>query len=137
MMIESFTSQNVRKHLDINLKKWSVYATRRILDPAIPMIAKECSIILNNKERPPTRRELLTGVRNRDAILCTLSDKIDRRVMDVAGSTLRVISSYSNATRASRSCLLSPIDCSINSVSITPGATAFMTYDLCKPRLWQ
>ena len=63
--------------------------------PAIPMIAKECSIILNNKERPPTRRELLTGVRNRDAILCTLSDKIDRRVMEVAGSTLRVISSYS------------------------------------------
>lgn len=34
-------------------------------------------------------------MRNRDAILCTLSDKIDRRVMDVAGSTLRVISSYS------------------------------------------
>jgi glyoxylate reductase len=95
MMIESFTCQNVRKHLDINLKKWSVYATRRILDPAIPMIAKECSVILNNKERPPTRRELLTGVRNRDAILCTLSDKIDRTVMDVAGSTLRVISSYS------------------------------------------
>jgi glyoxylate reductase len=59
------------------------------------VIAKECSIILNNKEKPPTRRELLTGVRNRDAILCTLSDKIDRRVMDVAGSTLRVISSYS------------------------------------------
>jgi hypothetical protein len=49
-------AKNVRKHLDINLKKWSVYATRRILDPAIPMIVKECSIILNNKGRPPTRR---------------------------------------------------------------------------------
>jgi glyoxylate reductase len=77
------------------LKKWNVYATRRILDPAIPIIAKECSISLNNRARPPTRSELLAGVRNKDAILCTLSDKIDRKVMDVAGSSLKVISSYS------------------------------------------
>jgi len=77
------------------LKKWNVYATRRILDPAIPIIAKECSVVLNNKARPPTRSELLAGVRNKDAILCTLSDKIDRKVMDAAGSSLKVISSYS------------------------------------------
>jgi glyoxylate reductase len=77
------------------LKKWNVYATRKILDPAIPIIAKECSIVLNNKARPPTRNELLAGVRNKDAILCTLSDKIDRKVMDAAGSSLKVISSYS------------------------------------------
>jgi glyoxylate reductase len=77
------------------LKKWNVYATRKILDPAIPIIAKECSVVLNNKARPPTRSELLAGVRNKDAILCTLSDKIDRKVMDAAGSSLKVISSYS------------------------------------------
>jgi glyoxylate reductase len=77
------------------LKKWNVYATRRILDPAIPIIAKECSISLNNRARPPTRSQLLAGVRNKDAILCTLSDKIDRKVMDAAGSSLKVISSYS------------------------------------------
>jgi glyoxylate reductase len=72
-----------------------VYATRKILDPAIPILDKECSIVLNNKARPPTRRELLAGVRNKDAILCTLLDKIDRKVMDTAGSSLKVISSYS------------------------------------------
>ena len=77
------------------MKKWNVYATRKILDPAIPIIAKECSIVLNNKDRPPTRNELLAGVRNKDAILCTLSDKIDRKVIDAAGSSLKVISSYS------------------------------------------
>jgi glyoxylate reductase len=77
------------------LKKWNVYATRKILDPAIPIIDKECSIVLNNKARPPIRSELLVGVRNKDAILCTLSDKIDRKVMDAAGSSLKVISSYS------------------------------------------
>jgi glyoxylate reductase len=77
------------------LKKWKVYATRRILDPAIPIIAKECSVVLNDKVRPPTRNELLAGVRNKDAILCTLSDRIDANVMDSAGSNLKVISSYS------------------------------------------
>ena len=79
----------------MNLKKYNVYVTRRILDPAISMISKECSIVLNDKVRPPTRNELLKGVRNKDAILCTLSDKIDANIIDAAGSALKVISSYS------------------------------------------
>jgi glyoxylate reductase len=72
-----------------------VYATRRILEPAISTIAKECTIVLNNKVRPPTKSELLAGVHNKDAILCTVSDKIDREVLDSAGPLLKVISSYS------------------------------------------
>jgi glyoxylate reductase len=80
-------------------KKWSVYITRRILDPAIPMISKECSVIVaNHTGRPPTRNELLKAVRDKDAILCTLSDIIDAKVMDAAGSNLKVISSYSTGT---------------------------------------
>jgi glyoxylate reductase len=80
----------------MRLKKWSVYVTRRILDPAIPMISKDCNVIVaNHRGRPPTRSELLKAVRNKDAILCTLSDKIDAKVMDAAGSSLKVISSYS------------------------------------------
>ena len=80
----------------MKLKKWSVYVTRRILDPAIPMISKDCNVIVaNHRGRPPTRSELLKAVRNKDAILCTLSDKIDAKVMDAAGSNLKVISSYS------------------------------------------
>jgi glyoxylate reductase len=80
------------------LKKWNVYATRKILEPAISTISEECNIILNNKVRPPTIGELLTGVRNKDAILCTVSDKIDRKVLDSAGPSLKVISSYSTGT---------------------------------------
>jgi glyoxylate reductase len=80
----------------MTLKKWSVYVTRGILDPAIPMISKDCNVIVaNHRGRPPTRSELLKAVRNKDAILCTLSDKIDAKVMDAAGSNLKVISSYS------------------------------------------
>ena len=79
----------------MKLKKWRVYVTRRILDPAIPMISKQCSVVSNNKRRPPTRNELLKGVRYKDAIVCTLSDKIDADVIDAAGPQLKVISSYS------------------------------------------
>ena len=57
--------------------------------------SKECNVVLNNKVRPPTRSEILAGVHNKDAILCTVSDKIDLKVLDSAGSSLKVISSYS------------------------------------------
>jgi glyoxylate reductase len=77
-------------------KKWNVFITRQILDPAIPMISKECNVIVaNHRGRPPTRNELLKAVRQKDAILCTLSDIIDAKVMDAAGPNLKVISSYS------------------------------------------
>ena len=78
-------------------KKWSVYLTREILSPAASILSKDCTIVLgsNKGEPPPTRKELLNQVRQKDAILCTLSDRIDTRVMDAAGSNLKVISSYS------------------------------------------
>jgi glyoxylate reductase len=60
------------------------------------MISKECNVIVaNHRGRPPTRNELLKAVRHKDAILCTLSDIIDAKVMDAAGQNLKVISSYS------------------------------------------
>jgi glyoxylate reductase len=79
----------------MKIKKWDVFVTRRILDPALPMISKQCSVLLNDRMRPPTRTELLNGVRGKDAILCTLSDKIDSEIIEAAGSQLKVISSYS------------------------------------------
>jgi glyoxylate reductase len=79
----------------MKLKKFSVYISRKLLDPAIPMISKECNVVLNDKGRPPTRKELLNGVRGKDAILCTLLDNIDAKVIDTAGPSLKVISSYS------------------------------------------
>jgi glyoxylate reductase len=81
----------------MKLKRWNVCVSRKILDPAISMISKECSVIVANHEghRPATRSELLKAVHDKDAILCMLSDKIDAKVMDAAGPKLKVISSYS------------------------------------------
>ena len=83
------------KLMKMNLKKWNVYVTRQILDPAITLISKECNVFLNNKGSRSTQNDLLKGVRNKDAILCTLTDKIDASVIEAAGPSLKVISSYS------------------------------------------
>jgi len=72
-----------------------VYITRKILDPAVPMLSKECKVSLNKKPKPPSRAEILKNVAGKDGILCMLSDRIDAQVMNAAGPNLRVISSYS------------------------------------------
>jgi glyoxylate reductase len=75
--------------------KKKVYLTRTIPEPALSILSKECDIVVNKKPSPPTKKEIITNIRNMDAILCTLSDRIDGEVMNAAGSNLKVISSYS------------------------------------------
>jgi glyoxylate reductase len=72
-----------------------VYMTRRILEPALTMLSRECEVTLNKKPKPPSRAEILKNAVGKDGILCMLSDRIDARVMDAAGPDLQVISSYS------------------------------------------
>lgn len=72
-----------------------IYLTRRILEPALSMLSRECKVTLNKKPSPPSRAEMLKNVAGKDGILCMLSDRMDTRVMDAAGPGLKVISSYS------------------------------------------
>jgi glyoxylate reductase len=59
------------------------------------MLKEKCKVTLNKKSSPPSRKEILKNVAGKDAILCMLSDKIDRQVMDAAGPNLKIISSFS------------------------------------------
>ncbi len=76
-------------------KKNKVYVTRRILEPALSILSMECQVTLNKRPRPPSRKEILKNVVGKAGILCMLTDRIDAHVMDRAGSSLKVISSYS------------------------------------------
>ena len=76
-------------------KKNKVYVTRRILEPAFSILSTECQVTLNKRLRPPSRKEILKNVVGKAGILCMLTDRIDAHVMDKAGSSLKVISSYS------------------------------------------
>jgi glyoxylate reductase len=81
---------NGRSDLDTN----KVYITRKLPAPALEML-KEFDITLHAGEVPPSRKEILDNVPGKDAILCMLSDKIDKEVMEAAGPQLKIISTYS------------------------------------------
>lgn len=72
-----------------------IYVTRRIDETGINLLRKKYSVFMSFKHTPPSKKEILKRVRNVDAIICTLSERIDSHVMDAAGDNLRVISTFS------------------------------------------
>jgi glyoxylate reductase len=72
-----------------------VYVTRQFPGKGLGILSRHCDILINEKETPPSRGEMIRNVRGVDGILCMLSDRIDRKVMEAAGPQLQVISSYS------------------------------------------
>ena len=75
--------------------KKKVYITRIIPEPAFSILSRECDLVVNKKPNPPTKKEIIRNIPKMDAILCTLSDTIDKEIIDAAGPSLKVISSYS------------------------------------------
>lgn len=72
-----------------------VYVTRQFPGKGLSLLSARYDLVVNKRQRFPPRAEILKNVRGCDAILCMLSDNIDRGVMEAAGGNLRVISSYS------------------------------------------
>lgn len=81
--------------MSINCGK-QVYVTRKIPEPGLSMLSRECNVTLNKRSTPPGKVEIIKNIVGKDAILCTVSDKIDAQIMDAAGPKLKVISSYSS-----------------------------------------
>ena len=64
---------------------FNVYVTRLVPRPGIELLERECETVeINPYDRVLTRDELLDAVRNRDGILCLLTDKIDEEVFRAA-----------------------------------------------------
>ncbi|XP_013907056.1 PREDICTED: glyoxylate reductase/hydroxypyruvate reductase [Thamnophis sirtalis] len=74
-----------------------VFVTRRIppAGQAVLTQAGVCSIQQWDSEEPIPQAELLAGVAGKDGLLCLLSDRIDKKVLDAAGPNLKVISTLS------------------------------------------
>lgn len=72
----------------------AVYITRKLPGPALEML-KRFDVTLHKGQEPPTKKEILKNIAGKNAILCMLSDTIDKEVMDAAGPQLKIISSYS------------------------------------------
>ena len=77
------------------MPKPKVYVTRIIPEPGLKILRKYVDIELHeSKEWPPSREELIEKVKDKDGLLCLLTDKIDAEVMDAAPN-LKVVSTYS------------------------------------------
>ncbi|XP_077027845.1 glyoxylate reductase/hydroxypyruvate reductase isoform X1 [Agelaius phoeniceus] len=75
----------------------SVFVTRRIPAEGLRVLsqASGCRVQQWDSEEPVPRAELLAGVAGAQGLLCLLSDRIDREVLDAAGPGLKVISTLS------------------------------------------
>jgi glyoxylate reductase len=72
-----------------------VYVTRRIPQAGLDMLAEVCDLVeVNPYDQAMTHEELLAAVRGRDGLLCLLSDRIDREIIEAGRPTLRGIANY-------------------------------------------
>lgn len=74
--------------------KPTVFVARPIPEVGLCAIRKVAEVRLHDKSLPPTRAELLSGVKECNGVLSLLSDRIDAEVFDAAGKSLRVVSNF-------------------------------------------
>ncbi|KAL0822010.1 hypothetical protein ABMA28_005390 [Loxostege sticticalis] len=76
--------------------RFNVYITRSDMpDVGVDQLRKECDIKLWEKPSPVPRAEFLKSVAGANAIYCSLSDRIDKELLDAAGPGLKVVSTIS------------------------------------------
>jgi len=70
-----------------------VFITRNIPKSGINLLKKHCQVKVYPKNKVISKQELIKGVKWCDALLCLLTDKIDKQVIN-ANPNLRIISTY-------------------------------------------
>ena len=75
------------------MPKAKVFITRKIPGTAIQQLKKHFQVKVYPKDQKISRKELIKGVKWCDALLCILTEKIDKEVID-ANPNLKVISNY-------------------------------------------
>ncbi|XP_066958505.1 glyoxylate reductase/hydroxypyruvate reductase-like isoform X3 [Macrobrachium rosenbergii] len=78
------------------MSKPKVLITRAdIPKKGLNMLNEKCELEIWPKNCPMPRDELLKKVSGKDALLCLLTDKIDKEVLDAAGPSLKIIATLS------------------------------------------
>jgi len=70
-----------------------LFLTRRIPEPAIKLLEEKFTLKINPYNRALTYQELIAGIEDAEALICLLTDNIDKMVINCAPK-LKVISSY-------------------------------------------
>ena len=72
----------------------TVYVARRIPQLGLELLGQNAELRIHQGPLPPTREQLLQGVRGCHGLLSLLSDRIDVEVFDAAGEQLQVVSNF-------------------------------------------
>jgi glyoxylate reductase len=70
--------------------KPAVLLTRRIPSPVLARLHEACTVDLYDGDGAIARRDLIEGVRGKQALICLLTDRVDREVLD-AGADLEIV----------------------------------------------
>ncbi|MBH0203610.1 MAG: hypothetical protein HP496_15245 [Nitrospira sp.] len=71
----------------------TLYITRQLPPPVLEAIPRHYQVLVQPEGQPPTAEELRQGFAQADAVICTLTDRIDASLLAQA-SKLRVIANY-------------------------------------------
>jgi lactate dehydrogenase-like 2-hydroxyacid dehydrogenase len=71
-----------------------VFATRNLPGGVLAALAEECDLDIWPDADPPPKKLIEERARGAVGLLTLLTDRIDERVLDAAGPTLRVVSNY-------------------------------------------
>jgi glyoxylate reductase len=74
------------------MRKANVFVSRIIPDAGIEILRSVADVDVWQEELPPDYEFLLQKVQGRDGLLCLLTDRIDRNLIQTAADSLRVIS---------------------------------------------
>lgn len=69
----------------------TLVVTRTLTDAAMAAVDALGCVVVRGPEEPPGREWLLRSVAGADAIVCTLTERIDAELLDAAGPGLRVV----------------------------------------------
>jgi glyoxylate reductase len=70
-----------------------VYVSRPIPEPGLDLLKTSCDVEVKPTDEMVTREELLEKVKDRDALLCLLTEKIDKEIIET-GTNLKIIANY-------------------------------------------
>lgn len=71
-------------------QQWKVFVTRRVPPTGIDLLKSGgCVVSQWNSDAPVPRDELIKGVGGCDALFCLLTDRIDKEVLNAAGTPVK------------------------------------------------
>ena len=73
--------------------KPSVFVTRVIPEPGLTLLRERFDVTVSRQQAPIDREALKLGVEKADALICLLSDRIDREIIDRA-TRLKIVANY-------------------------------------------